>query len=216
MATPELSLLQARNEISSFYEHLRKMYATTTSLLKEDNKKKYLKKLDRIAALEESSDRIELEIADYLTEVSSGHISASGSRDIQNYLNIIDNMESISDCIFNLAKTFKRKSKEKVEFNQEIRKNIGDMFKLVEAALENMGSMLSSNVKNQKLDKADEFEQKINKYRNKLRKERLAHIEQQRDYSYFAGVLYSDLFSESEKLADYVYNVCESASELTY
>ena len=77
-----------------------------------------------------------------------------------------------------------------------------------------MCDMLKADSSAIDLKKANELETDINQLRNKLRKEHLASIEDQKEYTYFAGVIYSDLFAESEKLADYVYNVCESAVEL--
>ncbi len=64
------------------------------------------------------------------------------------------------------------------------------------------------------LEKADLLEAQINAFRNKLRKSHLDNIKTQKEYNYIAGIIYSDLFSESEKLGDYVYNVCEAFCEI--
>lgn len=214
LATAELSMIQSQNEIVGYAEHVKKMFRMASDLLVETNKQKFSKRIDKISKYEDISDRIEIEIAKYLTDISSNHISALGSRTIKAYLDAIDNIESISDSIYNLAKTFKRKAKEKAWFTPEIRKNISIMFGLVEQALDNMNYMLSAPPSKINMVKADELENEINKLRNKLRKERLATIETRREYSYFAGVIYGDLFAESEKLADYIYNVCEAMDEL--
>jgi phosphate:Na+ symporter len=58
-----------------------------------------------------------------------------------------------------------------------------------------------------------DIEEEINQYRNKLKKEHLKSIEK-KDYSYQTGIIYNDLFSESEKLADYVINVSEAIDEI--
>ncbi len=214
LATGELSLLQSKKEIVSYSEHVKKMFQIIKEQLTETNPKKFNKKIEKIKKYEDASDRTELEIANYLTEISNNHLSARGSRRIKIYLNIIDNIESISDSIFNISRTFKRKAKEKAWFSPEIRENIKNMFDLVELALENMINMLNTNSSNLDMSVANELEVKINKLRNKLRKDHLSHIEDQKEYTYFAGVIYSDLFAESEKLADYIYNVCESLYEL--
>lgn len=212
--TAELSLLQCKNEIVSYSEHVEKMFLRVKDLLTETNPKKFTKQLEKIEKWEEASDLTELEIAKYLTQVSGNHLSARGSVKIKVYLNIIDNLESISDSAYNLSKSFKRKAKEKAWFSPEIRDNIQVIFDMVEGSLDNMCDMLKADSSTLDLNKADELETNINQCRNKLRKEHLASIEDQKEYTYFAGVIYSDLFAESEKLADYVYNVCESAAEL--
>ncbi|MEA1877760.1 MAG: Na/Pi cotransporter family protein [Bacteroidota bacterium] len=212
--TAELSLLQCKNEIVSYSEHVEKMFLQVKDLLTETNPKKFNKQLEKIEKWEETSDLTELEIAKYLTQISGNHLSTRGSVKIKVYLNIIDNLESISDSAYNLSKSFKRKAREKAWFSPEIRENIQEIFNLVEGSLDNMCDMLKADTSSLDLIKADELETNINQYRNKLRKEHLASIEDQKEYTYFAGVIYSDLFAESEKLADYVYNVCESAAEL--
>lgn len=214
LATAELSLLQCKNEIISYSEHVKKMFVRVKDLLTETNPKKFSKRIDKVKKWEESSDLTELEIAKYLTEISSNHLSAKGSIKIKVYLNIIDNLESISDSVFNLSRSFKRKDKEKAWFSPEIRDNIQKMFDLVEESLINMCNVLEASSSAVDITKATELETSINQFRNMLRKEHLASIEDQKEYTYFAGVIYSDLFAESEKLADYVYNVCESAAEL--
>jgi len=214
LGTAELSLLQCKNEIVSYSEHVKKMFIRVKDLLTETNPKKYTKITEKIYKWEEASDLTELEIAKYLTEISSNLMSAKGSMKIKVYLNIIDNLESISDSAYNLSRSFKRKTKEKAWFSPEIRDNIQKMFDQVEESLNNMCDMLKADSSATDIEKADELENSINQLRNSLRKEHLASIEDQKEYTYFAGVIYSDLFAESEKLADYVYNVCESIVEL--
>jgi phosphate:Na+ symporter len=57
--------------------------------------------------------------------------------------------------------------------------------------------------------KAQKIETKINNFRNNLRNEHVHDIESE-VYSYQCGTLYKDVFSESEKLGDYIYDVTES------
>jgi phosphate:Na+ symporter len=212
--TAEMSLLQCKREIISYAEHVHKMFSIVRNQLKETSSKKFEKRVEKIRKYEEVSDHTEVEIANYLTKISINHLSAKGSARIRIYLNIIDNMESISDSVFNISRTFKRKNKEKASFSPDLDKNIERMFELVDKAMHNMVQMLVSAKEKANFEKANSLETQINKFRNKLRKEHLENIEDQKDYKYMAGVIYNDLFAESEKLADYVYNVCEAIAEI--
>jgi phosphate:Na+ symporter len=49
-------------------------------------------------------------------------------------------------------------------------------------------------------------EKKINEFRNKLRSQHVHDIENE-NYPYQIGTLYKDIFSESEKIGDYIYDV---------
>ena len=53
------------------------------------------------------------------------------------------------------------------------------------------------------------IEKKINGFRNKLRSQHVHDIESEK-YSYQIGTLYKDIFSESEKIGDYIYDVTMS------
>ncbi|MEZ5011032.1 MAG: hypothetical protein R2744_05235 [Bacteroidales bacterium] len=60
-----------------------------------------------------------------------------------------------------------------------------------------------------KLEGAIAAEEKINDFRNKLKADHLMQIEKKK-YPYVTGTIYSDLFSEMEKLGDYIINISES------
>lgn len=60
--------------------------------------------------------------------------------------------------------------------------------------------------------RAKKLETNINELRNELRTEHVRDIESDK-YSYQIGTLYKDVFSESEKLGDYIYDVTLSIVE---
>ena len=214
LSTSELSLLQAKNEIVGYSAHTVKMFSIVRKQLFEEKTSKFEKRFKKIEKYEEASNKIELDIANYLTLISEGELSEDTSRRIKAYLNIIDNLESVSDCAYNLSRTFLRKKKEKVTFPKELKNNLTSMFDLVEEAIDNMQEILSKHPHEVGLDIADSIEDEINEMRNRLRKDHLNNIETQKEYNYMAGIIYTDLFSESEKLGDYAYNVCEAFCEI--
>ena len=59
------------------------------------------------------------------------------------------------------------------------------------------------------LEKANEIEISINKYRNVLRKEYLANVSKG-SYNIESGIIYNDLFSSLEKIGDHLINVSEA------
>ncbi len=213
LSTSELSLMQASKEIALFGERSLTMFGFVKELLVEKKEKKFEKTFSRIEKYEDISDRMEIEIADYLTRVSESELSALGSRRVRSMFEIIDDIESISDSCFNLSKIIVRKREKKVEFSEEVCNNINKMFLLVEDALVIMNKNLADDYSKIDASLALEFEEKINKYRNKLRQEHVINVKEKK-YKYTAGVIYSELFSTSEKLADYIINVSESIQEI--
>lgn len=208
LSTSELSLLQAKKEIITYARRTNKMFSFVRELFKETNGKNFEKILNRIVKYEEISDRVELEIATYLTQVAEGDLSEEGSRRVHAMLKVISNMESIADSSYNLAKTLDRKRQNNIWFPQELRNNINGIFDKVDDAFVVMVENLEFGYGKISLDKANKIEQQINQSRNMLREEHIQNVESNK-YKYLAGVIYNDLFSESEKLADYIINVSE-------
>ncbi len=83
------------------------------------------------------------------------------------------------------------------------------MFALVEKAMDVMIENLNKNTYEVDNIAVETIEKKINRLRDKLRKEHVKDIENEK-YSYQIGTLYKDIFSESEKMGDYIYDVTES------
>jgi phosphate:Na+ symporter len=87
------------------------------------------------------------------------------------------------------------------------------MFSMVQEALEMMKDNLEKDEKMVSLSKAREIEAQVNSYRNQLKAEHLEYL-RTGVYAYEAGIIFNDLFSESEKLADYIINVSEALNEV--
>lgn len=213
MSTAELSLLQAKKEIIIYSKRTTKMFGFVRELFKETNDKNFQQIFERIAKYEDISDRVEVEIATYLNKVSSHDLSEESSKRLQAMFKIISDIESISDCNYNLARTFRRKKEANIWFNQEVRDNLNKMFDLVEESLQVMNANLEVGYTGINLGPAYEVEERINQYRNSLKEEHIKNVEGNK-YKYQAGVIYNDLFSEAEKLADYAINVSEDVAEI--
>ena len=212
LSTSELSILQARNEIVVYSERVINMFSFVKKLFVAEKEKDFDKLYQKIEKYEDIIDRMEVEIANYLTKVSESELSAVGSRRIRAMFELIDDIESIGDSCFNLAKAIKRKREGNNDFIEEITDNIQQMFDLVDEGLSEMQKNLTDEYSVIDASKALEIEEKINNYRNKLRKEHLLNVKAGK-YKYKTGVIYNELFSTAEKLADYIINVTEAIQE---
>lgn len=213
LSTSELSLLQARKEIATYAESVSRMFNHIMRLANEINDKAFYQLYEHVERLEEKHDKMEIEIAKYLTRISEEELSELGSRRLQAMFRIINEIEIISDANYHLAKTLHRKRSERIWFTQEMRNNINEILTKVGEAMKIMVYNIGEGYTNIEMDKAYLVEQKINLLRDNHRNEHLKNIEEQR-YNYFAGILYNDLFLESEKIGDAVYNVSVSISEI--
>ncbi len=213
MSTPELSLLQARRETQFFAKHTIKMFGFVQKLLRENNDKKFNKLFAKIQKYESISDDVEVEIANYLSEVAQGKLSDYGRKRMQSMLKLVSDLESIGDSNFNLARTINRMYDNKIQLPEEVIQKVELMFGMVQEAFEMMKENLEKDEKMVSLSKAREIEAQVNSYRNQLKAEHLEYL-RSGIYAYEAGIIFNDLFSESEKLADYIINVSEALNEV--
>lgn len=212
MGTPELSLLEAKKEVVKFGSLIRKMLSVSRKVLYEKDPKQIKKFVDKIENYENITDRIEVEIADYLLKVSEGELSSLGSLRVRGMLSIVTDMERIGDLFLQIGKNFERKQKAKAWFTPEQRQNLSEMFELVDEAFEIMLENLNHKISELDLQKANTVELKINKLRNQLRKSHLKSMEKG-DYNMQSGFIYNDIFSACEKIGDHIYDINEALRE---
>ena len=193
LSTAELSILQARKEIHLFAERTHRMFGMVQDLLHTDKDDDFNKVFSRVEKYENISDNMELEIANYLNQVSEGRLSSESKLQIRAMLREVTEIESIGDSCYNLART---------------------MMKLTNDALEQM-IVVVEKPEHHSIDvnKSFNIENEINNYRNQLKNQNILDVNN-KEYDYQMGVYYMDIIAECEKLGDYVVNVVEASSDV--
>ena len=209
MATPELSVLEARKEIQSFAERIQRMFSMVRELLGVKNENDFVKLFTRIEKYEGISDNMEIEIANYLDKVSDSHLSDETKAKIRAMLREISEIESIGDSCYNIARTLNRKLRGKEDFTEQQYDHLHQMFELTDDSLTQMNVMLSSRRYDLDVNRSFNIESEINNYRTQLKSQNINDVNNHL-YTYAIGTMYMDIVSECEKLADYVINVVEA------
>lgn len=209
MNTSELNIESAKKEIENFSRRVLQMYAMLPGLRTAKSEEQFDAIVARIEKYEEITDRMELEITQFLTKIAEGDLSKEGSQRIGAMLRVIDNLESIGDSIYQIAITRKNKRTDAVHFSQDLNDNLENMTQLVQHALDVMDANLHSDYVEADIDSAYKAEDDINHYRDLLRAQHLDALKNG-VYSYAIGTAYSGLYALYEKLADYVINVTEA------
>lgn len=214
LSTAELSILQARKEIHLFAERTHRMFGMVQDLLHTEKDEDFNKLFSRIEKYENISDNMELEIANYLNQVSEGHLSSESKLQIRAMLREVTEIESIGDSCYNLARTMRRKRQTNQEFTEKQFEHIHFMMKLTNDALMQM-IVVVEKPEHQSVDvnKSFNIENEINNYRNQLKNQNILDVNN-KEYDYQMGVHYMDLIVECEKLGDYVVNVVEASSDV--
>ena len=208
MGTPELSLLEARKEISLYAVRTQKMFHFVPELLTMKDENEFVKLYARVEKYEGISDNMEIEIGDYLNKVGEGRLSPESKTALQCMLKEISEIESMGDACYNMARAINRKFRTKEEFTEDQLQHIEHLTHLCDKAMTHMIGVLN-DVPQIDVNHTLNYENEINDYRKLLKEKNIADIESQK-YSYQMGVHYMDVVNDCEKLGDYIVNVVEA------
>ena len=208
MGTPELSLLEARKEISLYAVRTQKMFHFIPDLLAMKDENEFVKLFARIEKYEGISDSMEIEIGDYLNKVGEGRLSPESKTALQCMLKEISEIESMGDACYNMSRAINRKFRTKEEFTEEQLQHIKHIMQLCDSAMTHMIGVLN-DVPQVDVNRTLNYENEINDYRKLLKEKNVVDIESQK-YSYQMGVHYMDVVNDCEKLGDYIVNVVEA------
>lgn len=206
--TPDISILEARKEIAKFGALATKMSGFVHELIEKKKDKKINKLVERVKNYEEITDRVEVEIATFLSKISEGNISEESSFKIRGLLSINNDMERIGDIFYQTSLAIVRKQEDKVWFTDDQMAGLHTMFTLVDEAIAIMNKNLNSEYGKVTITEALEKEREINAKRNELRRSHLGKIEKG-EYDLKSGLIYSDIFNLLERVGDHVINVTE-------
>lgn len=210
MKTPELSVFEAHKEIEDFSDRMQRMFGMIRELLTEKDEVKFNKLFERIEKYEEISDNMELEIANYLDQVSDAHLSDETKAKIRGMLREVSELESIGDSCYNMARAISRKYHGKEEhFNEKQYNQLHQMMLLTDEALSLMNQLMRGRKENYDINRTINTENEINNFRTQLKQQNIVDVNNH-EYTYAEGTIYMDLINECEKLADYVVNVVEA------
>lgn len=226
MQTPELSLLAAQKETQYFSSRMVEMFEKVADLIKSD-KKDFDKIYDQIVREEDLSDHTELEIANYIGQLSQDHLSDETKQKIRSLLREISELESISDSCYKLARSVHRLNELNLSLTDTQSANITKMMGLTAEAIQQMHQVmkgkdnrqtaregLSREQRNQnRMGETHRIENDINAIRNRLKSENIAAVNRH-EYDYVLGTIYIDIILECERLGDYVVNVVQARLEM--
>ncbi|MBP5364741.1 MAG: Na/Pi cotransporter family protein [Bacteroidales bacterium] len=214
MSTSELSLIQAKKEISFFAKHTQKMFSFVRELEFDSDmsESKFGKLYSKIESYEKISDDVEYEIANYLTKVNQARMSDSGRRRSKSMIKIVGELESIGDCNFTMARLINKMHEQKIRVTKKMSDKIAFMFNMVDEALNTMLENLDKLDFSADVVKAQEIETQINRYRDQVKAENFDNIKLEQ-YSYEQSVFFMDLIQECENLGNRIVNVSEILDE---
>ncbi len=207
--TPEIAVLQAQKEIVNYAANIQKMFGIVETLLNERDNDKQTTIFKQVEQLEGESDKVELDIADFLQQVSESTLSDETTTKINLMLRTIGELESIADSSYNLARILNRRTETDKDFTADQYIQLNMMTRLTNEALTQMNLVMNGFRENHTIEETYRIENDINTMRNRVKAENINKLEEHQ-YKYAVGVMYIDFINECEKLGDYVVNVVQA------
>ena len=210
LATPELSVEQAFNEVIHFARISKKGAAYAQNAINEANTDKFEEYREKLVKYEEISDRIEYEIAAFLNEVSTEEISESTSIKIKSMYKIISELESLGDSGETISRILSRMNIHKKRFDADAIKNLNAMAEAVADAYDVMIYNLDAAYKGELVEISNAYnaEDRLNTLRNNLRDAVIEEIENNVK-NYQTSVYYMDIVNTYEHMGDFMINVSQ-------
>jgi len=210
LATPELSVDQAFNEIIHFAQVSKNGAAYAKEAINEADTDKFEELRNKLVKYEEISDRIEYEIATFLNGVSAEEISESTSIKIKSMYKMVGELESLGDSGEAISRILSRKNIHKKAFDAETIKNLNVMAEAVNEAYDAMIANLIAAHKGELMTISNAYnaEDRLNTLRNNFRDAVIEDIDNG-GKNYQTSVYYMDILNEFERMGDFMINVSQ-------
>ena len=210
LATPELSVEQAFNEIIHFANISKNGATYSKEAINETDADKFEALREKLVKYEEISDRIEYEIATFLNGLSAEEISESTSLKVKAMYKIIGELESLGDSGEAISRILSRKNIHKKSFDTETIKNLNTMADAVLSAYDTMIVNLTAAHKGELTDITNAYnaEERINTLRNNFRDAVIEDIDNN-SKNYQTMVYYMDIMNAYERMGDFMINISQ-------
>ena len=212
IATAELAIGEARNEVVHFAEVSRRVVGFIRKAVTAESKE-FDAIRSKLVKYEEISDRMEYEIATFLNSLPEDSISEDTRTEVKRMYKVIGELESLGDSGEAISRILTRRNSHKRTFTPEQVEKLGTLLTAVERAYD----VMIDNLKSPKFDEiglrlATDCEIEINELRNNIREEEIMLIEQD-GANYPSSVYYLDTVSELERMGDFIINISQALNK---
>lgn len=205
--TPELNMVKAEKEIVHMTQLIEDMFTNYLNVFQNPDKKMG-EEVEKLRDMEDYSDQMQEQITSFLMECTKDNINVDGRNNATNMIRIVSELESIGDSCFSLIMLSEKKYKKNIPLHENAIQEIMSYSKLVDEFILFIKNHINEHLSQKNFDKAHTLEDKIDDYRNKLRKEARNQISEGADVK--GELLYIDIVRHIERIGDYCLNIAQS------
>jgi|UniRef100_A0A7C3WLB1 phosphate:Na+ symporter len=206
--TPSAALEAAKNELVRMAEIVEDMYNLTMDALFKNSTQNY----KDVLTMEDITDSLKASLINYLTQLSTDSLSEGEAKELNAILRAVDDVERIADHLTNVMEKVEVKNSERVEFTEFAWNDLSELRELIYENIRDSFSMIKdSNVSY--LDEVLIREERID---YKVRQSKENHIERIKKgiCNPIAGIIFSDLLIDLERISDHCVNIAQEFYEV--
>ena len=207
--TPEIAVLQAQKETIVFAQRVQQMFGMVCQLEQESDDDAFDQLYDKVVREEDIADRTEIEIAQFLEDVSRDHLSDASKAKVRQIMREISELESIGDACYKLARTINRRHVSHQKFPPVLSDKLQGLMFLTQRALKQMNTVVSGRRSQQDINDTYRLADEVKEMNIRLKVENISDVDD-KQYSYPVGALFADMTSQCQMLVSYVVNVVEA------
>lgn len=209
--TPELNLMKAQSEIVKMFDIVSDMFSRFRLIFDKPGRR-IDREVEEVKRLEEYTDDMQEQISQFLVECSKENLTEASSNNINGFIRITDELESIGDSCYILAVLTLRRHDKKIHFQDQAVKDIEPYVETVEEMLRFLRIRLNKHMSVEDYETASEYESRINSFRDELKKAARKRIKV--DGNVKGELLYLDFLKHIEHIGDFSLNISRALRQL--
>jgi phosphate:Na+ symporter len=210
---PEFNVLRAEKEIRDMAGIVESMFERFRGTLGDLRSETVRETVSDLREKEDYADQMREELSRFLVECASQQLNAKTERNVALLLRIVGDLEDMTDDCFSLSLILERSVEKKLHFDKKELEQLAPYVLLVRDFLAFVRENLGKHITKEEVDRAATLEDKIDQFRNKLRKMSRKRLEA--GASVKTELLFIDLVRRIEKLGDYSFSISEALGNMT-
>lgn len=211
VSTAELSLLQADKEILVYAKRCARMFDIARSLYGCEEEAAFDQIFTRVQKYEEISDRMEMELANYLSRTSEHRLSDGAKHDVVAMLRAVSDLENLADGCNALAHAIARRRKDAIPYTVELDNQVNVVFQTIQSGLDTLLALLPETNLDEKYRLLELARKQANEFAELMDRFKLQNASDVNDrrYPFQVSVTYMAILDHCAKMADAIASVID-------
>ncbi len=169
------------------------------------------KKIRKVYEVEKNIDALNESITDYLVALNQTTIPVDDAKSIGGLFHVVNDIERIGDHAENIADAAQMRMEQNLDFSQQARSGLTQMLSMVIQITTYSLDMFSNN-NQEHMQEILELEDQVDEMERRLQQEHVNRLTRN-ECTPAAGMIYSDIISGMERVADHATNIAFSIME---